>query len=131
MMSWEDAFKWILDAGEISPYEDPRYQHLAGNYTDDNHILILNYCISYGRECIVSTRFMIEDKESFPMKLSHCSTVSYRLDRTWHYTPEDTWLPPSGWHKLLIGITRGSICDTMGRQIYQTKPFDQLPRRLP
>lgn len=130
MLSWQQAFKWILDEGEISPYDDPRYRHLAGNYTDNHHILILNYCISYGVECIISTRFILEDLDKWPIPLMHCSTVSYRLDYSWNYTPDDSWLPPRGWHKLLIGDNRGSICDIKGQQLYQTKSDEQLPKEI-
>ena len=131
MISWQQAFKWILDEGEIGPYDDPRYRHLAGNYTDDNHILILSYCMSYGREAIISTRFLLTNKDAWPLPLMHTSTVSYPLDHSWHYSPDDTWLPPRGWHKLLIGDDRGSICDLNGQQMYQTKLDEQLPKEIP
>ena len=127
LMSLEKAAKWILDDEELSPYDDPRYSHLAGNY-DKNYLDILSFGICYGSESFLSTRYLVQPDDTWPLRLMYISVVTYPLYR---FDVHDPYLQNEGWHKLLIGEDRTTICDSKGQPLYKTAETSAIPKEIP
>ena len=135
LMSCESALKWILDSGEIGPFDDPRYQHAAGCYDCNNHIIVISYCICYRIESIISTNYVIESKDEWPIPMLRCHLVTYTMSNIYPVLHarsfDDPFLPREGWHKLTIDQDRSLICDIKGRPLYRTRQTEQIPKELP
>ena len=134
LMSCESALKWILDSGEIGPFDDPRYTNAAGCYDCNNHIIVLSYCICYRMESLISTRYGIISKDGWPMPVMQLQQITYTMNNLYpapHWSFDDPYLPREGWHKLTIDQDRSLICDIKGQPLYRTRQTEQIPKELP
>ena len=121
------AWKWILDEGEMSPYDDPRFVHVAYHYDCKIYVTLLSYCINYRQPILLSSRHYIKDQDQFPLPLTLVARSSYPVDRLVENPySDDPYMPYDGWVLGTLDDTRTHLCDMLGRPVYSVAE-DEIP----